>query len=136
VRSLMPWFRMARFLPALLAATAATCCATAESAGLAAHAAARSVTRNAGGAPVTARRAAAQGGRLDSAGAWLSSGTSADRSAPAGAAEARLAATGLASRITVRRLSLPTSFASMVPGYNELATWSRVDTAVAPDGTI
>jgi hypothetical protein len=42
----------------------------------------------------------------------------------------------VASRITTARLGLPGPFEAMVPGYNELATWSRIDTAVAPDGTI
>jgi hypothetical protein len=51
-------------------------------------------------------------------------------------ATAQSGAAGLASQLTVKRLTLPTSFDAMVPGYNELATWSRVDTAVAPDGTI
>jgi hypothetical protein len=42
----------------------------------------------------------------------------------------------LASQLTSKTLALPASFDSMVPGYNELATWRRVDTATAPDGTI
>jgi len=45
-------------------------------------------------------------------------------------------AAGLASEITIKKLALPNAFMSMIPGYNELATWSRVDTATAPDGTI
>jgi hypothetical protein len=51
-------------------------------------------------------------------------------------AAAASGAVGLADEITVRKLALPNSFMSMVPGYNELPTWSRVDTATAPNGTI
>lgn len=42
----------------------------------------------------------------------------------------------LAADLTTKRLGLPNSFDSLVPGYNELPTWSRVDTATATDGTI
>jgi hypothetical protein len=45
-------------------------------------------------------------------------------------------ASGLAGRISTARLSLPTAVRALVPGYNELATWNRIDTAPAPDGTI
>jgi hypothetical protein len=44
--------------------------------------------------------------------------------------------TPLSERLTVTRIGLPTALPYLQSGYNGLPEWARIDTAVAPDGTL
>ncbi|WP_078655673.1 cellulose binding domain-containing protein [Streptomyces fulvoviolaceus] len=42
----------------------------------------------------------------------------------------------LASRLSVSKITLPSSLSYLEAGYNQQAEWTRVDTQAAPDGTV
>ncbi|GAA0666366.1 hypothetical protein GCM10010193_17410 [Kitasatospora atroaurantiaca] len=56
---------------------------------------------------------------------------SATASPPAGPA-----GTSAAPGLTVSKLGLPSSLSYLTPGYNQMPEWTRVDTEVAPDGSV
>ncbi|MDX6346881.1 MAG: hypothetical protein QOF84_1671 [Streptomyces sp.] len=60
--------------------------------------------------------------------------TTATTSAPA--APAAPAARTLADRLTLTSVTLSKKLAYLTPGYNNVREWTRVDTAVAPNGTV
>jgi RNA polymerase sigma factor (sigma-70 family) len=60
------------------------------------------------------------------------------RSAPAEVRRPARARAGAspAPGLTISRITLPTAFSYLTPGYNQAPEWTRVDTEAAPDGSV
>lgn len=81
-------------------------------------------------------RATSGGTGSTAAAASTTAATTTATATSAAKAAATAAATALAARTTTTTVTLPATFKSRTPGYNNVATWTRADTASAGDGTV